>query len=140
MLADAVLHDHSKVLIATKMHRPSATNERQRTATGCLRPAVAVEVRQKPIVASAVHVHRAAKGGLRQHAFHLGTSPIRTPIREKLLLTRPQQLQTRQVDFIRIILGVIDVVGPRSHFWNLPSRATLEFPILKDGKIHSTNI
>ena len=77
-----------------------------------------------------MHVYRPAKRGLRQHALHLGTGPVRAPILEEFFLTRAKQLQPRQIDFIRVILRVIDVVGAWSHFWNLARRAALEFSIL----------
>ena len=87
-----------------------------------------------------MHVYRAAKGGLRQDTFHLGIGPVSGPIIEKLFLTRAEQLQAGQIDFIRIVFRIVDVIGARAHLGNLARGASLEFAILKNGEVYAADI
>jgi hypothetical protein len=94
-LVDAVLHQDGQVLVAAEMNRPGAANFLERAVAAGLRPAVAIEIRQQPRIALAVHVDRAAECRLRQHGLDLGAGPVLPPRAQEAQLPLAEQLQTR---------------------------------------------
>ncbi len=137
---DAVLHDDGEMLVAAEMHGPRAADFFERAIARRLRPAVAIEVGEQAIVALAVHVDGAAEGGLREHGLHLRAGPVLRPVAEEFLLPLAEQLQARQVDRLRIVGGIVDVVGTRPHLRNLARRAALEFAVFENGEVHAADV
>ena len=118
------------------MDRSRTANCRQCFVATCLRPTIAIQICQQPVVWFAVQMDRAAKCSLAEHALHFRVRPIFAPIIEKRELSITQQFQLRQIHRFRIVRSIVDVIGTRTHFWNLPFRSTLEFPVLKNRKVN----
>ena len=86
-----------------------------------------------------MHVNGAAKGGGGKNALHFRLGPVLPPVAEKFFLTRPEQLQTGKVHGLRVVGGIVDVIGARSHLRDFAERAALELAIFENGKVHSAN-
>ena len=121
------------------MNGPSLADKFQGLIARGLGPTITIQICEQSTVATPMHMHCSAKSSLRKNALHLGTRPVLTPVLQKLFLPNTQQLKIGKIDRFRIILGIIDMIRAGAHLGNLPIRPALEFSILKNCKIHSTN-
>ncbi len=121
------------------MNRASASDFTQRRVPSALRPAVAIEIGEQPVVGIAVQVDGAAERCLRQHALHLRARPIVSPVPQKLQLALAEQLKSGEIDGFRIVTFVIDVIGPRSHRRDGAHRTRLELAILEDREVDAAD-
>ena len=132
---DAVLHDDGEVLVAAEMDSPSPLDEPEGGVAARLRPAVAVEVGEQPLIGLAVHVHRAAEGGLREHPLGPHAGRVLRPAVEPGELPRAQQLEAGKIDRRAVIRRIGDVVGPRPECGDRALGARLELPVFEDREV-----
>jgi hypothetical protein len=72
--------DHDgEVLVATEMRRPRVREDAERLVAARLRPAVAVEIGEEPVVGLAMQMHGAAEGCLRQGTLRADALPVVGP-------------------------------------------------------------
>ncbi len=69
----------------------------------------------------------------------LGWDSARTPRVQEFFLPFAQQLETRQIDRLRIVAGIVEMIWSRSHFRNLTSGSGLEFAIFEYCKVDSAD-
>ena len=139
MLLDPVLHDHREVLIAAKVGRVGGLQEPQSRIAAALRPAVAVEVGEQPVVGAAVQVDGAAEGRGRERRLRADALPVAAPGLQPGELPRAQEFEARLVDARPIVGRVGDVVGPRAHLGDRPKGTGLELAIFQDRAVEATH-
>ena len=66
--------------------------------------------------------------------------PVLGPSGEELQLTIAEKLQARQVDALRVVFLIGDVIGARALRRDLAHGGGLELAILEDGEIHAADL
>ena len=87
-----------------------------------------------------MHVDGPAESGRGQDSLVADAHPIFRPGGEELQLSLTEELQARQVDGLRIVFLVGDVVGARALLRDLAERPGLELTVFQDGEIHAADL
>ena len=133
---DAMLDDDGEVLVATEVGCPGAADFEQGALAAGLGPAVAVEVGEQALVATAVHVDGTAEGGGGEHAFHFcALAVVLAPLVEEGFLAFAEEFEAGEIDGFGIVGGVVDVVGAGAHLGDFASGAAFEFAVFEDGEV-----
>jgi len=127
------------MLIAAEVDRLRGPQDAQCLVPARLRPAVAVQVGEQPVVAIAVQVHRTAERRLREGTLGPHPGPLAGPAGAPGELPLAQQVEPRQVDRGPVVGRINDVVGPRSQFRNPAEGTRLELAILENGEVDATD-
>ena len=135
-----MLDRNGQMLVTAKVDRLHATQGAQGFVAALLRPPVAIEVRQQTAILTAVHVDRPTESRSGQDGLVTDAHPVLGPRSEELQLAIAEKLQAGQIDALRIILLVGDVIGARALRRNLAHGGGLELTILEDGKIHAADL
>ena len=139
MRVDAVLHDDRQVLIAAEVRGLRRLQNPQGGVAARLRPAVAVQVGEQPVVPGAVEVHRAAESRLREGALRPHALPLVGPAGEPGELPLAEQFQAGEVDRRAVVRGIDDVVGPGPQLRDRAERARLALPVFEDREVDTAD-
>ncbi|TPW01303.1 MAG: hypothetical protein FD129_3397, partial [bacterium] len=125
--------------LTVKMDGAHAAKLLERALSRRLGPPVAIQIRQKTVLAAPVDVHRAAEGRLGEDCLEGGAGPVVTPLRKEAFLSGAEKLQTGEVDGVGIVRRIVDVIRAGTHLWDLPGRPALELAVLQDREVDSAH-
>ena len=132
--------DHDRqVLIAAEMDAPDPPDFLEGAVPAGLRPGIGIEVREQPVAVGSMQMDRAAESRLRQHGFHDRSGPVLAPRVQEAELPFAEQLQSRKIDTLRVVGGIVDVIGPRTQLRDLAGGTGLELAVLEDREIKPAN-
>ena len=77
-----------------------------------------------------MHMDGSSEGSRREHRLVAHADPIRRPVSEELELTLAEELESWEINRLRVILLIGDVVEARSLLGNLTFRSRLELTVL----------
>ena len=81
-----------------------------------------------------MNVNGTAKSGLAEDDFLLGSGPVLRPATEEFQLAVTEEFEPFDIDGFTVVLGIVDMVGARSHFWNRSFWTSFELAVFEDRK------